>query len=131
MPKEALPEMKNRGVDSLTRMDDREIVESASKSKGGEKFSQLYNGFSIIGSEEKDEKSLMTRIAMFVNGDKEQLIRIFQSSKQFREGKGMGYYEMMAERSLGFIAEIKGTVAAKGLPIAKTPKTGFGKTAKA
>lgn len=35
--------MKSRGKDSLTRMDDREIVERAEKSKGGAKFVQLYN----------------------------------------------------------------------------------------
>lgn len=130
MPKETPPEMKNRGVDSLTRMGDREIIEKASKTSGGTKFSQLYNGLSVLGSEEKDEYSLMTRLAMYVNGDKEQLLRVFQSSKQFREGKPMEYYEMMADKSLGFVAGIKGN-AAKDLPISKTPKTGFGKNAKA
>ena len=122
-------EMQNRGVETLTRMDDREIVERASKSKGGEKFSQLYKGLSVLGSEEKDEYSLMTRLAMYVNGDKEQLMRIFQSSKQFRESKGVEYYEKVADKSLDFVAGIKGA-AAKALPIGKTPKTPFGKNAK-
>lgn len=122
-------EMQNRGIESLTRMDDREIVERASKTKSGEKFNQLYKGVSVLGNEEKDEYSLMTRLAMFVNGDKEQLMRIFKSSKQFREGKGLDYYEKIADKSLGFVAGIKGDVA-KGLPIAKTPKNPFGKNAK-
>ena len=122
-------EMKNRGIETLTRTEDREVVEKAGKTKRGEKFSQLYNGISVLGSEEKDEYSLMTRLAMFVNGDKEQLMRIFQSSKQFREGKPMEYYEKMADKSLGFVAGVKDN-AAKALPIAKTPKNPFGKNAK-
>ena len=71
----------------------------------------------------------MTRLAMYVNGDKEQLLRIFQSSKQFRESKGVEYYEKIADKSLGFVAGVKDN-AAKGLPIAKTPKNSFGKNAK-
>lgn len=122
-------EMQNRGIETLTRTEDREVVEKASKTKHGEKFSQLYNGISVLGSEEKDEYSLMTRLAMFVNGDKEQLMRIFQSSKQFREGKPMEYYEKMADKSLGFVAGVKDN-AAKALPIAKTPKNPFGKNGK-
>ena len=122
-------EMKNRGIESLTRMDDREIVERASKSRSGEKFSQLYNGLSVLGSEEKDEYSLMTRLAMYVNGDKEQLMRIFQSSKQFRESKGIEYYAKIVDKSLGFVAGVKDN-AAKALPIGKTPKNPFGKNGK-
>ena len=122
-------EMKNRGIETLTRTEDREVVEKAGKTKRGKKFSQLYNGISVLGSEEKDEYSLMTRLAMFVNGDKEQLMRIFQSSKQFREGKPMEYYEKMADKSLGFVAGVKDN-AAKALPIAKTPKNQLGKNAK-
>ena len=126
-------ESKGRGIDSLTRMDDREIVERASKTKNGTKFNQLYNGISVLGREDKDEYSLMTRLAMFVNGDKEQLIRIFQSSKQFREGKPMEYYETMAEKSLGFVAGIKGDVA-RGVPTINDqkhePKSAFGRNTK-
>ena len=129
MPKVEYEEMKNRGVETLTRMDDRDVVERASKTKSGEKFNQLYNGISVLGSEEKDESSLMTRIAMFVNGDKEQLIRVFKSSKQFRTGKPIEYYEKMADKSLGFIASFdKG--AAKPMSSVKTPKSTFSKNAK-
>ena len=56
-------------------------------------------------------------------------MRIFQSSKQFREGKPMEYYEKMAEKSLGFVAGVKDN-AAKALPIGKTPKNPFGKNGK-
>lgn len=122
-------EMKNRGIETLTRMDDRDVVERASKTSNGAKFSQLYNGISVLGREEKDEYSLMTRLAMFVNGDKEQLIRVFKSSKQFREGKPMEYYETMADKSLGFVAGFKSEVA-RGIPMANGQKSAFGKNAK-
>ena len=100
-------DMSERGVESLTRMGDRDVVERAGKTKNGEKFIQLYNGVSILGDEEKDERSLMSRIAMFCNGDKEQLLRIFKSSGQFRDEKPNSFYEQMADQSLKFVARIK------------------------
>lgn len=100
-------DMTNRGIESLTKMSDRDVVERASKTKNGEKFSQLYNGLSVLGSEEKDERSLMTRLAMFVNGDKEQLLRVFRSSGQFREEKPTAFYDEMAKQSLQFVSRIK------------------------
>ena len=100
-------DMTNRGIESLTKMSDRDVVERANKTKNGEKFSQLYNGLSVLGSEEKDERSLMTRLAMFVNGDKEQLLRVFRSSGQFREEKPTAFYDEMAKQSLQFVSRIK------------------------
>lgn len=100
-------DMTSRGIESLTKMSDRDVVERASKTKNGEKFTQLYNGLSVLGSEEKDERSLMTRLAMFVNGDKEQLLRVFRSSGQFREEKPTGFYDEMAKQSLQFVSRIR------------------------
>ena len=99
-------DMSDRGEETL-RMVDRELVERATRIKGGEKFSQLYNGISILGDEEKDERSLMTRIAMFCDeDDKEQLMRVFKSSGQFRDSKPDAYYERMAIDALEFIKSI-------------------------
>ena len=100
-------DMTSRGIESLTKMSDRDVVERASKTKNGEKFTQLYNGLSVLGSEEKDERSLMTRLAMFVNGDKEQLLRVFRSSGQFREEKPTAFYDEMAKQSLQFVSRIR------------------------
>ena len=99
-------DMSERGVETLTRMGDRDIVERASKTRNGEKFSQLYNGVSVLGNEEKDERSLMSRLAMFCNGDKDQLMRIFKSSGQFRDEKPNSFYERMAEQSISFVKMI-------------------------
>lgn len=106
------PELPIRGKESLTHMADREIVERLEKSKGAEKFNQLYSGISVTGSEEKDERSLMTRLAMFTNGDGEQLLRVFRSSGQYRE-KPTGYYENMAKDAMKFIEKLKAGMTAE------------------
>lgn len=100
-------EMTGRGIESLTRMDDRDVVDRASKTKHGEKFLQLYNGVSVLGNEEKDERSLMARLAMFTKDDKEQLMRVFKSSGQFRAEKPSEYYEQMAKEEMKFVAELR------------------------
>lgn len=116
-------DMTERGVESLTKMSDRDVVERASKTKNGEKFMQLYNGISVLGEEEKDERSLMSRLAMFCNGDKEQLLRIFKSSGQFRDEKPNSFYEKMAEQFIKFVDRIK---SQNTKPI--TPSWGKGKS---
>lgn len=115
-------DMTDRGIESLTRMSDREVVEHAGKTKNGEKFSALYNGQPVLESEEKDERSLMARLAMFCNGDKEQLLRVFKSSGQFRGEKPKAFYEKMAEQSMQFISRLKSE-----MPKPKT-ETGIGRT---
>lgn len=100
-------DMSGRGIDSLTKMSDRDVVDKATKTKNGDKFKELYNGGSVLGSEEKDERSLMSRLAMFCNGDKEQLLRIFKSSGQFREEKPNAFYERIAGESMKFVERIR------------------------
>ena len=48
----------------------------------------------------------MVRLAMFCNGDQEQLLRVFRSSGQFRDGKPDGYYEKMATESMQFVSRV-------------------------
>ena len=110
-------DMSERGIESLTRMGDRDVVERASKTRDGAKFTQLYQGVSILETEEKNERSLMSRLAMFCNGDKEQLLRIFKSSGQFRDEKPNSFYERMAEQSLKFVESIKSKNASPLRPI--------------
>ena len=103
----AAVEMTGRGIESLTRMDDRDVVDKASKTKHGDKFLALFNGESVLGTEEQNERSLMARLAMFTGDDTEQLLRIFQASGQFRNGKTDGYYEQMAKEEMQFVAGLK------------------------
>lgn len=121
-------DMKERGIESLTRMSDREVVERAGKTKNGEKFYALYNGLNILGSDYKNECSLMTRLAMF-SSDKEQLIRIFRSSGQYRDTKSNNYYDDMAEHSLKFIANIKNNSVKHNNDVSRR-KGGYGINAK-
>ena len=105
-------DMTGRGIDSLTRMDDREVVERASKTKQGEKFKSLWNGEKVLGSEEKDERSLMARLAVHTS-DKEKLLRIFKASGQYRDEKPNAYYEKLAEEELRFVSGLKKQLAAQ------------------
>lgn len=100
-------DMTGKGVESLTKMADRDVIERAEKTKHGEKFSALYNGLPVHETEEKDERSLMVRLAMFTGDDKEQLMRVFRSSGQFKNDKPLDFYNKMAEQSILFISQLK------------------------
>lgn len=105
----ALPvSMNEKGKASLTRMSDRETLERAEKHYGkNDKFSNLYNGKSVFGNEERDEYGLMVRLALFCGNDEEQLLRLFKSSGQFRDEKPNAYYMQMAQKGLRFISATK------------------------
>ena len=102
----------DRGIESLTRMDDREVVDKASKAKHGEKFLALFNGEKVLGTEEQNERSLMARLAVFTGENSEQLLRIFRASGQYREDKPNSYYEKMAREEVQFVAGLKKPVPA-------------------
>lgn len=112
----ALPvSMDGKGMESLTRMSDRETLSRAETYYGKDgKFSDLYHGKNVLKSEEESEYGLMVRLAMFCGGDKDQLIRVFRSSGQYREEKPNAYYEKMAENSLKFISDTKRSFAPMG-----------------
>ncbi len=97
--------MAERGIDSLTKMSDIDLVERA-KRTGGEMFNSLYEGKSMFGDEEKNEKALMLRIAVFCNGDKEQLLRVFNSSGQYHDEKPNAFYDRMAKQAIEHVAKL-------------------------
>lgn len=108
MPAPAVPvHMTDRGIESLTIMADRDVVERAQKTKNGDKFMKLYNGESVLGNKRKDERSLMVRLAMFTGNNQEQLLRIFKSSGQYNEETPSLIYEKMAEQAIQFIDKQK------------------------
>ena len=112
----ALPvSMDGKGMESLTRMSDRETLSRAEIYYGKDgKFSDLYHGKNVLKSEEESEYGLMVRLAMFCGGDKDQLLRVFRSSGQYRDEKPNAYYEKMAENSLKFISDTKRSFAPMG-----------------
>lgn len=100
-------ELADRGIESLTRMDDREVVEQAGKTKYGEKFLSLFKGEDVLGSEEKNERSLMARLAVHTGDNAEQLLRIFRASGQYRGDKPNAYYEKMAKEEMRFVSGLR------------------------
>ena len=97
-------DMMTRGVESLTRMDDRNVIERLNNTYRSEQFKTLYNGGSILGRADMDARALMTRLAVFTQ-DKEQLMRVFRSSGQYRENVSPDIYGKMAEEAMAFVAE--------------------------
>ncbi len=119
--------MAERGISSLTRMSDIDVVERAWRTSSGEQFKRLYDGQTMFGNEEKDEQALMVRLAMFCNGDTEQLLRVFRSSGQYRDEKPNALYERMARQSIERIAQKSNAV----MPVReRTGERHFGKNAK-
>ena len=108
---EAKPKARVIGEESYLRMIDRELFERIQRSKGGEKFTQLYNGISVMGNEEKDEYSLMMRLAIFAE-DKEQVMRLFRSSAQYRGEKPNAHYEKLADNAMAFVQKMRADMAA-------------------
>lgn len=95
------------GIESLTRMEDRDIVDKASKTKRGEKFLALFNGEMLLSSEEQNERALMARLAIYTGDNIEQLLRIFRASGQFREDKPNSYFEKIAKEEINFVTGLK------------------------
>ncbi len=81
------------GVEGLSRMSDRDVVERAEKGKDGQRFKSLYNGQDIKGDHSRSDMSLMNMLAFYCNGDKEQMLRIFATSGLYRPEKSDNYYE--------------------------------------
>ena len=104
--------MEGRGEDSLASMSDRDLLRQIRNfyKEKDEKFSELYNGKQVFPKEEENEEGLLIRIALFCDGDKERLLRIFKSSGQYKNNKPTEYYERMAENSIDFIAEQKQSI---------------------
>ena len=121
LPTYSVVDMAGRGIDSLVNMDDRDIVERASKSRHGDKFLSLWNGEKVLGTEEKNERSLMARLAIYTQ-DKDKLLRIFKASGQFRDEKPNAYYNKLADESIAFIAGTRSQN--KPAAVKPTAKTG-------
>ena len=76
------------------------------KTKQGAKFSALFNGLDVLGSEEKNERSLMARLAVHTS-DRDKLMRVFKASGQYRDDKPNAYYERMATEEMQFVSGLR------------------------
>ena len=89
-----------KGVNGLSMMTDRDVVEKASNAKNGDKFKRLYAGEDLQNNHSNSDMSLMNILAYWCNGDKEQMLRIFATSGLFRPNKSPDYYEGTAIKAL-------------------------------
>ena len=89
-----------KGVNGLSTMTDRDVVEKASNAKNGDKFKRLYAGEDLQNNHSNSDMSLMNLLAYWCNGDKEQMLRIFATSGLFRPNKSPDYYEGTAIKAL-------------------------------
>ena len=89
-----------KGVNGLSTMTDRDVVEKASNAKNGDKFKRLYAGEDLQNNHSNSDMSLMNILAYWCNGDKEQMLRIFATSGLFRPNKSADYYEHTAIKAL-------------------------------
>lgn len=89
-----------RGVEGLSSMSDRDVVEKAYASKYGDTFKALYEGQDLQNNHSNSDMSLMNRLAFWCNGDKEQMLRIFATSGLYRPEKSTSYYEATAIKAV-------------------------------
>ncbi len=98
--KRTIPKGVNAGVEGLSTMTDKDLVDKAISSKGGDTFKALYNGQDLQNNHSNSDMSLMNRLAFWCNGDKEQMLRIFATSGLFRQNKSADYYEGTAVKAI-------------------------------
>lgn len=86
------------GIEGLTVMGDKEILEKAFSSTSGDKIKRLYNGEDPNNKNNRIDSdiSLMNYIAFWSNHDIDQMLRIFATSKLYRPEKEQSYYEKKA-----------------------------------
>ena len=89
-----------KGINGLSTMSDKDVVEKASNAKNGDKFKRLYAGEDLQNNHSNSDMSLMNILAYWCNGDKEQMLRIFATSGLFRPNKSPDYYEGTAIKAL-------------------------------
>ncbi len=88
------------GVEGLSSMSDRDVMDKAMKGANGDTFSKLYRGDNIFNDHSRSDMSLMSRLAFWCNGDKDQMLRIFATSGLYRPNKSPDYYECTAIKAL-------------------------------
>lgn len=98
------------GIEGLSSMDDREMLEKAFAAKNGDTVKRLYNGEDVRGNHSNSDMSLMNYLAFWSNHDIDQMLRVFSTSGLYRAEKPQSYYEHTALK------------AVKGTPCYTPPK---------
>lgn len=98
------------GIEGLSSMDDREMLDKAFNAKNGDTVKRLYNGEDLRGNHSNSDMSLMNYLAFWSNHDIDQMLRVFATSGLYRSNKSQSYYEHTAIK------------AVKGTPVYNPPK---------
>ena len=88
------------GVEGLSSMDDREVLDRAMNAKNGDTFKRLYNGEDLRNNHSNSDMSLMNQLAFWCGHDKDQMLRIFATSGLYRADKPQSYYECTAIKAV-------------------------------
>lgn len=89
-----------KGIEGLSSMSDREVLEKAFASKDGATFKALFNGEDLKNNHSNSDMALMVRLAFWCNGDKDQMLRIFAASGLYRPDKSPEYFEYTALKAV-------------------------------
>jgi len=98
--------VKNRGIETLKRAEDLEIIEKVLSTRNGDKFKRLYAGEDLYGSKEKNDRCLMGRIACYTE-DNNQMVRLFKSSFLYDASYKDSYYLAIANKAKSVIQSTK------------------------
>lgn len=75
-----------KGIEGLSSMSDRDVIERASAARHGDTFKALYDGKDLQNNHSNSDMALMTRLAFWCNGDKDQMLRIFGDKRIIPSG---------------------------------------------
>lgn len=114
------PASGGAGIEGLTTMGDREVVETGCKKDKQGTFERLYKGEDIFNDHSRSDMSLFNKLAYFCNGNRDQMIRVFQTSGLFRPEKSPEYYEYTATKA---VREITSRYDPHKYSKAKAPKS--------
>lgn len=92
-------QMRGRGPETLIGLTDIGVLEDARDyfaKRGLKSFENLYYGDQVYESTEENERKLMELLALFCDGDRDRLVRVFKSSGQYRNDTPDDYYEKIA-----------------------------------
>lgn len=93
------------GIDGLSVLSDREVLDKAFNSKSGEAIKRLYNGEDLKNNHSNSDMSLINYLTFWCHGDKEQILRIFATSGLYRPEKSADYYEGSIIKAIKYNAE--------------------------
>ena len=89
---------------SIVSLSDRDLIETATRSKKGEDFSKLYFGGDITGypSHSEADLALMNQLCFYAAGDADRMISLFKASALYRPEKSGGdkYLERTAQKAI-------------------------------